>query len=60
MDSITITCTFADISAPIKVHRDGGMRITLDIPEDEMGEAVKLLALRDVVLSVSVEPERST
>ena len=33
------------------------MRIQLDIPESEMGEAVKLLALRDVVLQVVICPE---
>ena len=58
MDSITFLATFPDITSAIKIGRDG-MRIQLDVPEEDMGQAIKLLALRDVVLSVTVEPERT-
>jgi hypothetical protein len=35
------------------------MRIQLDIPESEMGEAAKLLLWRQMVLRITVEPEAS-
>ena len=34
------------------------MRVQLDIPEPEMAEAVKLLAWREMVLRVTVEPDQ--
>ena len=34
------------------------MRIQLDIPESEMGEAAKLLLWRQMVLRVTVGPEK--
>jgi hypothetical protein len=38
----------------IKTGGDG-MRVQFDIPESDMGEAVKLLAMRGVVLIVTVK-----
>ena len=47
------------IQSAIKVYGDRqGMRIQLDIPESEMGEAVKLLMWREQVLRVTVGPEQ--
>lgn len=57
MQAIKFIATFADIQGAIKFNRDG-MRITLDIPETETTEVVKLLALRDVVLDVSINIEQ--
>ena len=52
---------FPCIQSAIKVYGDKqGMRIQLDIPESEMGEALKLLMWRERVLRVTVEPESST
>ena len=34
-----------------------GVRVQFDSPETDMGEAVKLLAMRGKVLIVTVEPE---
>lgn len=59
MDPITFLATFPDIQSAIKIGRDG-MRLQLDIPESEMHEAVKLLALRDVVLRVSIDVQVQT
>lgn len=56
MDPITFLATFPDIQSAIKVGRDG-MRLQLDVPESEMMQAIKLLALRDVVLRVEIRPE---
>ena len=50
---------FPSIQTALKVHGSGnGMRIQLDIPESEMGEAAKLLLWRQRVLRVTVEPEQ--
>jgi len=57
-DSATFRCTFPAIQTAIKVHGTGdGMRIQLDIPEDQMHEALKVLAWRERVLVVTVEPD---
>lgn len=48
---------FPPIQSAIKVGQDG-MRIQLDIPESEMGNAVELLGMRDCVLVVTIERER--
>lgn len=59
-DSATFRCAFPGIQTAIKLHGMGdGMRIQLDIPESEMAEAVKLLAWRQRILVVRVEPEQS-
>jgi hypothetical protein len=59
-DPVTFLAAFPSILAAIKVGTDG-MRITLDVPESEMAQAVRLLTMRDAVLKVTVEvlPEQS-
>jgi hypothetical protein len=59
-EAASFLAAFPSIQSAIKVHgtRDG-MRIQLDIPESEMGEAAKLLMWRERVLRVQVEPETS-
>lgn len=52
--TITFLASFPPIQSAIKVGQDG-MRIQLDIPETEMANAVELLAMRNVVLKVTVE-----
>lgn len=62
-DSATFRAAFPAIQSAIKVDGSGGgMRVQLDIPESEIAEAVKLLAWRQQVLRVTIEPEdgRST
>lgn len=57
-DEITFFASFPPIQSAIKITGNGdGMRIQLDIPESEMGEAVKLLLLRQCVLQVKISPE---
>jgi hypothetical protein len=53
-EPIAFLASFPPIQSAIKVGQDG-MRIQLDIPETEMANAVELLALRNVVLKVTVE-----
>ena len=52
---ITFLASLPPIMSSIKVG-DDGMRIQLDIPESEMGNAVRLLTMRHMVLRVSIEP----
>lgn len=48
--------TFPPIQSAIKIYGDeSGMRIQLEIPQSEMGEAVKMLAMTGKVLKVTVE-----
>ena len=59
-ESASFLAAFPSIQTAIKVHGSGnGMRIQLDIPESEMGEAAKLLLWRQMVLRVTVGPEES-
>lgn len=58
-DPITFKASFPPIQSAVK--RDGsggGMRIQLDIPESEMGQAVMLLALMQSRLKITVEVEQ--
>jgi hypothetical protein len=58
-DAASFLAAFPSIQTAIKVHGNSeGMRIQLDIPESEMGEAAKLLLWRQRVLRVTIEPER--
>ena len=57
-DPITFLASFPGIMSAIKVTGSGdGMRIQLDVPESEMGQAVGLLLLRECVLKVTIERE---
>ena len=57
-DSATFLAAFPAIQSAIKVYGDRqGMRIQLDIPETEMGEALQMLMWREMVLRMTVEPE---
>ena len=58
-DAASFLAAFPCIQSAIKVYGDRqGMRIQFDIPESEMGEALKLLMWRERVLRVTVEPEQ--
>jgi hypothetical protein len=55
-DKIQFVAAFPSIQSAIKITGDGnGMRIQLDIPETEMGQAARLLLMREKVLKVTVE-----
>jgi hypothetical protein len=53
-DKTTFRASIPPIMSGIKTGGDG-MRVQFDIPESDMGEAVKLLMMRGKVLLVSVE-----
>lgn len=57
-DKVTFLAAFPSIQSAIKITGGGdGMRIQLDIPENQMGNAIELLAWRQRVLKVTVELE---
>ena len=59
-DKAVFLASFPAIQSAIKVHgHTDGMRIQLDVPESELGEAVKLLAWRECLLRVTIEPEEN-
>ena len=53
---VTFLASIAPLQTGITIGQDG-MRIKLDIPETEMGNAVELLAMRGIVVRVTIEPE---
>lgn len=58
-NSIVFLATFPQIQSAIKITGGGdGMRIQLDIPETEMGNAIELLTLRGQIVKVTIEPEK--
>jgi len=57
-DGAVFRAAFPTIQSAIKIYGDKqGMRIQFDVPESEMGEALKLLMWRERVLVVTVRPE---
>ena len=56
---VSFVASFPNIQTAIRVAGDGGARILLDIPESELPAIARLLLLRGVVLTVTVEVQRS-
>lgn len=55
-EPVTFVASFPTLQSALKVSGDGtGMRITLDIPESEMPQAVKLMLYRQCALRVTIE-----
>lgn len=58
MESITFHASISPVATAIKVDgQGGGARVQIDIPESDMMEVVKLTALRETSLIVTVRPE---
>lgn len=56
-EPITFLASFPNIQTAIRVAGDGGARILLDIPEDEMPAIVRLMLMRGKVIRVTIEDE---
>ena len=52
---VTFLASFPSIQTAIRVAGDGGARILLDIPEDELPAIARLLLMRGQVLKITVE-----
>ena len=59
LDVAKFRASIPPILSGIKTGGDG-MRFQLDVPESEMGEAVKLLAMRGKVLDVTISISNGT
>lgn len=56
-ESVTFLASIAALQSGIQISGDGnGMRVKIDVPETEMGNALELLAWREKVLRVTIEP----
>jgi hypothetical protein len=54
-EALTFLASFPNIQTAIRVAGDGGARILLDIPEDELPAIARLLLMRGMVLKITVE-----
>jgi hypothetical protein len=54
---VSFIASIPPIQSAIKIAGDAGMRITLDIPESELMNAISLLAFRDNILHVEIKVE---
>ena len=52
---ITFIASFPGIASAIRVAGDGGARILLDIPENELPAIARLLLMRGKAIKVTVE-----
>jgi len=60
LDEAVFLFTFPPILSAFKIHGEGeGMRVQLEIPESEMGEAIKQLAWRGIVCEARIRPKPS-
>jgi hypothetical protein len=55
-DEVTFLCSFPPIQSAIKIDGQGGARIQLDIPENEMGNFIAAMQWRGEVLEATVKP----
>lgn len=53
-DTATFKATIPPIQSGIKTGGDG-MRVQFDIPESDMGEAIKLVLMRGKLLEITVK-----
>jgi hypothetical protein len=54
---IIFLASLSPIQSSIRIGQDG-MRIQLDVPETEMGNAIRLMTWRDKVLQVKITVNR--
>lgn len=55
-DPLTFLASIAPLQSAITIASDGGARVKIDIPEDEMPAIVRLMMLRGMVLKITIEP----
>ncbi len=54
-DKLTFLASIAPLQSAITIASDGGCRVKVDIPEDEMPAIVRLMMMRGMVLKITVE-----
>jgi len=53
--AFSFIATIAPLQTAITISSDGGIRVKLDIPENQEGAALELLTMRGKVLKVTIE-----
>ncbi len=56
-EPLTFLASIAPLQSAITIASDGGARVKIDIPEDEMPAIVRLLMMRGRTLRITIEPE---
>lgn len=59
-EPLTFTASIAPLQSAITIASDGGARVKIDIPEDEMPAIVRLMLMRGKVLRITVEEHGTT
>ena len=54
-EPLTFTASIAPLQSAITIASDGGARVKIDIPEDEMPAIVRLMLYRGMPLRVTIE-----
>lgn len=54
-ESLSFLASIAPLQSAIQISSDGGARVKIDIPEDEMPAIVRLLLMRGRVLKITIE-----
>jgi len=55
-DSITFEAVIPSTVSAIRIHGDEGMRLTLDVDETNLPEALQIVCWRGEPLRVTIEP----
>lgn len=58
-EPLTFLASIAPLQSAITIASDGGARVKLDIPEDQMPAIVRLLLMRGRVIRITVEEPRT-
>ncbi len=56
-EPLTFLASIAPLQSAITIASDGGARVKIDIPEDEMPAIMRLTMMRGRVLKITVEPD---
>ena len=59
-EALTFLASIAPLQSAIQISSDGGARVKIDIPEDEMPAIVRLMLMRGKVLRITVESHDTT
>lgn len=57
---LAFLASIAPLQSAITIASDGGARVKIDIPEEEMERVVKLMGMRGRVLKITVEDYYAT
>lgn len=59
-EPLTFLASIAPLQSAITIASDGGARVKIDIPEDEMPAIMRLAMMRGMVLKITVESYYAT